>query len=60
MTPISCALCGRMVDDSETVDMPVGPVCDDPCYKWLEDMMEQATEIDDFDVDDYRETEDDS
>lgn len=46
--PITCALCGTMVDDADTVDMPNGPMCLDPCYLWLESMMED----DDYDDDD--------
>lgn len=55
--PITCALCGREVDDDDTVVMPNGNICDDPCYKWLEQMMDEAREEDDLDIDDYRTTE---
>jgi hypothetical protein len=37
-----------MVDDSDTVEMPNGPMCLDPCYLWLETMMEDE----DYDDDD--------
>ena len=40
--PITCALCGTMVDDADTVDMPSGAMCLDPCYLWLEAMMDEA------------------
>lgn len=43
----TCALCGRPVDDSQTIEMPNGIICIDPCYKWLESMMEQADDTDD-------------
>lgn len=52
---VSCALCGREVDDSETVEMPNGMVCLDPCYLWLERMIEEsedAEETIEFDDDD--------
>lgn len=41
---VTCAMCGRPVDDSETTEMPNGRICDDPCYKWLEQMMDEITE----------------
>jgi hypothetical protein len=31
-----------MVDDADTVDMPAGAMCLDPCYLWLEAMMDDA------------------
>jgi hypothetical protein len=43
---VSCALCGREVDDADCVPMPTGLVCADPCYEWLERMMEEAEELD--------------
>lgn len=54
---VSCALCGREVDDGDTVIMPNGNVCDDPCYTWLERMIEEAAEEEELDIDDYRTTE---
>lgn len=42
--PVTCVLCGGMVDDAETVEMPNGPMCADPCYKWIEKMIEEAEE----------------
>lgn len=50
--PITCALCGGMVDDADAVDMPNGAMCLDPCYLWLESMMEDEDydEDDEFDV----------
>lgn len=42
----TCALCGRPVDDSQTIEMPNGIICTDPCYKWLESMMEQGEGFD--------------
>lgn len=47
--PITCAMCGTMVDDADTVDMPNGAMCLDPCYMWLEMMMEDDFEDDDDD-----------
>ena len=41
---ISCVMCGRQVDDADTVPMPNGPTCLDPCYLWLERMMDEAEE----------------
>lgn len=43
---VSCALCGREVDNQDTVEMPNGPVCMHPCYEWLERMIEEANECD--------------
>lgn len=57
-TPITCALCGREVDDSDVTEMPNGMVCDDPCYKWLETMMDEAQEVDELDIEFYETTED--
>lgn len=58
--PVTCNTCGRMVDDSDTVEMPNGYVCDDPCYRWLERLMEEAEEVEEvIDFDDYLSTEDD-
>lgn len=45
--PITCAMCGTMVDDADTVPMPNGAMCFDPCYLWLESMMDD----DDYDDD---------
>lgn len=42
---LSCVMCGREVDDSETVEMPNGAVCADPCYAWLEQMIEESEDI---------------
>lgn len=42
---VTCAMCGGPVDDADTVEMPNGPVCVDPCYTWLEQMMDQAEEM---------------
>lgn len=44
---VTCAMCGNQVDDSDTVEMPNGDICDDPCYTWLEQMMEEMMENDD-------------
>ena len=44
--PITCAMCGNMVDDADTVDMPNGAMCFDPCYVWLESMMEDDEDDD--------------
>lgn len=41
---VTCSLCGRPVDDQDTVEMPNGPMCTDPCYTWLEDMIDEETE----------------
>ncbi len=49
---ITCALCGRPVDDQDTVEMPNGPICMHPCYEWLERMIEESGEIDDDDDED--------
>jgi hypothetical protein len=38
-------MCGRQVDDSDTVEMPNGLICLDPCYMWLERMMDEAEEM---------------
>lgn len=45
--PVTCCLCGNQVDDFDTVQMPNGLMCLDPCYIWLEAMMEQDGEDDD-------------
>lgn len=47
--PITCAMCGTMVDDSDTVPMPNGAMCLDPCYLWLERMMDEDDPYDDDD-----------
>ena len=47
---VTCAMCGGPVEDSDTVDMPNGPMCLDPCYLWLEAMMDDE-EMDDGDDD---------
>ena len=52
---ISCVMCGRQVDDADTVEMPNGPTCMNPCYEWLERMMDEAEEFEEvilFDVED--------
>lgn len=41
---VTCAMCGTMVDLADTVEMPNGNICDDPCYKWLESMMDEMME----------------
>lgn len=52
--PITCTLCGNMVDDSDTVMMPNGAMCFDPCYIWLERIMDEEDEIwGDDDDDEY-------
>lgn len=52
--PITCVLCGREVDNSETVILPNGLACD-KCYEWLEQMIEETEDDDDeylmFEVD---------
>lgn len=48
---ITCAMCGSPVDDADTVHMPNGQMCIDPCYLWLEKMIEEA-ESDTEDEDD--------
>lgn len=66
---ITCVTCGRPVDNSETIQMPHGLVCLDPCYSWLEQMMDEINEdedeeiifiygLEDDDDDDYTEQED--
>ena len=40
--PITCAMCGGEVDNADAIEMPNGMMCLDPCYKWLESMMEEA------------------
>lgn len=55
---VTCAMCGRPVDNSETVEMPNGSICDDPCYKWLEQMMDEINDDPDIQVD-FIEVEDD-
>jgi len=42
---LSCALCGRQVDDADTVEMPNGKICADPCYEWLERMIDESEEM---------------
>ncbi len=42
---VSCAMCGREVDDSDTVELPNGTVCVNPCYEWLDRMIEESEEI---------------
>lgn len=44
--PVTCALCGGEVDDADAVVMPGGFMCMDPCYKWLEEMMEDEEDGD--------------
>jgi hypothetical protein len=48
---VTCVLCGRPVDDRDTVEMPNGPTCQRPCYEWLERMMDEVEEIEDNDDD---------
>lgn len=45
--PVTCTLCGGQVDDADAVPMPNGPMCLDPCYFWLEALMEQTDDEDD-------------
>lgn len=45
--PVTCTLCAGPVDDADTVPMPNGPMCLDPCYLWLERMMDEDFEEDD-------------
>lgn len=47
--PITCALCGGEVDDADAVMMPNGPMCLDPCYLWIEKMMDEAEPVEDDD-----------
>lgn len=51
MSVVTCVLCHGPVEEVDTVDMPNGPVCDDPCYKWLEQMMDEIMETEDDDDD---------
>ncbi len=44
---VTCALCGRPVDDSECVELPNGLTCLDPCYRWLDRMMDEVQEEED-------------
>lgn len=57
--PVTCTLCGRQVDDSETVEMPNGLICDDPCYKWLETMMDEINEDPEVTIDFFPDDDDD-
>lgn len=43
---VTCSICGRPVDDADCVELPVGLVCNEPCYVWLESMMDQADDDD--------------
>lgn len=49
---VTCALCGGPVDDADTVPMPNGPMCLDPCYFWLERMLddEPVEEDEEFEI----------
>lgn len=47
--PVTCCLCGNQVDDFDTVEMPNGLMCLDPCYVWLEAMMGEEEEEEDDD-----------
>lgn len=47
---VTCAMCGIPVDEFDTVEMPNGLLCLDPCYLWLEAMMDEI-EPDDGDED---------
>ena len=49
---VTCAMCGREVDNSETVEMPNGLICADPCYAWLEQMMEQIVDDEEIEFED--------
>lgn len=48
---ITCVMCGSPVDDADTVHMPNGQMCIDPCYLWLERMIEEAETDPDEDED---------
>ena len=48
---VTCAMCGIPVDEFDTVEMPNGPMCLDPCYLWLEAMMDDIEPDDDDDED---------
>lgn len=39
---ITCVQCGRPVDIHDTVELPNGLTCLDPCYAWLEKMAEEV------------------
>lgn len=41
-------MCGGEVDDADAVEMPNGLMCLDPCYKWLETMIEEAEDEDEY------------
>lgn len=45
---VTCALCGRPVDDRDTIEMPNGLTCKS-CYEWLERMMDEVDDDDDDD-----------
>lgn len=47
---VTCAMCGIPVDEFDTVEMPNGMLCLDPCYLWLEAMMDEIEPDDDEDV----------
>lgn len=44
---MTCAMCGIPVDEFDAVEMPNGPMCLDPCYLWLEAMMDEIEPDDD-------------
>lgn len=44
---VTCAMCGIPVDEFDTVEMPNGQLCLDPCYLWLEAMMDEIEPDDD-------------
>lgn len=53
--PVTCALCGGEVDDADAVEMPNGMMCLDPCYTWLEAMIDEAADVELEDDDDFDE-----
>lgn len=59
MRPVTCVLCGGMVDDAEVVEMPNGPMCADPCYAWVERMIDEAQEDPDTTIEFYEVVDDD-
>lgn len=59
---ITCVMCGAPVDDADTVHMPNGQMCVDPCYVWLEKMIDEVDTSDDDELfwDDDEDNEDDT
>lgn len=52
--PVTCCLCLTQVDDADTVEMPNGRMCLDPCYLWVERMIEEEEgDEDDEDEDEF-------